>query len=88
MPKPKPQFNYGRPWRRLKAKAFALYGPTCWMCGGKATHLDHIDPVQWHGTKMPTIDRVRPACAKCNIGRGNRTRHWRGGQPPVQSQAW
>lgn len=69
--KPNP---YDRRWRKLREQAFALYGRACYLCGKYADQVDHLDPVQWFGTGLPSIDRVRPICRRCNIARGNRTR--------------
>ncbi len=67
------QRGYGWRWQQLRLEAFALYGTTCHICGVEgANTLDHLDPIAVHGTRLPDIDRVRPACRACNSRKGAR----------------
>ena len=78
-----------RAWGRLCAQAWAIYGPTCWLCHRPIDRnlpatdrwsgtIDHMDPVKRYGPDVPTIMRVRPAHRSCNSARRNQgnTRRW------------
>jgi len=71
-----------------------MYPPVCWICHRPidltlpARHpeswtLDHLDPVATHGTRVPPIERTRPAHWRCNSSR-------KAGDPPQHrpSRAW
>ena len=61
----------GRPWRRLRATILAG-NPPCSICGLRlATTVDHIVPVSLGGAELDPYN-CRPACTKCNYGRGAR----------------
>jgi hypothetical protein len=66
--------SYGRGWRALREAAFALYGRQCHLrlegCTNYADTVDHLDAVALAGSRLPTIDRVRPACRHCNFSHG------------------
>lgn len=50
-----------------------LIGLPCFTgCGRPATTADHIVPKSKGGG--PELSNLRPACARCNSSRGNRTR--------------
>lgn len=44
--------------------ALVVMHDPCVYCGGKAEHLDHIQPVTRGGEG--TWDNLAPACARCN----------------------
>lgn len=70
---------YTRGWKQLCEAAFALYGRQCHLklegCTHYADTVDHLDPAVLHGTHLPTLDRVRPACKHCNYSEGARLRN-------------
>lgn len=41
---------------------------TCWICRGRATTADHIQPRSLGGDDEPA--NLRPACQPCNAARG------------------
>lgn len=66
-----------REWNRVGKSVtpgvFEYYGRTCHLCGtpNSATTADHVIPRSLGGSN--TLDNLRPACASCNSGRGNRS---------------
>ncbi|WP_372494921.1 HNH endonuclease [Micromonospora salmantinae] len=56
----------------LRNRATILEGsPLCVLCNRRiATTADHIIPLSRGGTNQ--IHNLRPACPRCNSGRGNR----------------
>lgn len=84
----KPQYGWAH--QQLRRRVLArrpiceINGPGCTRI---ATHLDHIIPVSkggaWHDP-----DNVRPACATCNLRRGNRTDPPRRPEPLTTSRTW
>jgi len=66
------QRGYTAEYRRNRAQILADH-PVCALCGrAAASTLDHIVPLHAGGTNA--LENLRPACAPCNIRRGNRTR--------------
>ncbi len=47
-----------------------LYGGRCWMCGGEATHVDHVKPLSKGGAHI--LCNLRPACSSCNSRKRDR----------------
>jgi 5-methylcytosine-specific restriction endonuclease McrA len=46
------------------------WGNLCWMCGARATSLDHVKPLAKGGPHM--LANFRPACGRCNSSKSNR----------------
>ncbi len=76
---------YGGEWRQIRARVLAEE-PRCRMCGAKATHVDHIQPISRGGTHARS--NLRGLCARCHrrvtaddFGWSGRltVRRWRGG---------
>jgi len=63
-------------WLR-HVRALILRDP-CAYCGAPAAHLDHVLPLARGGTDARR--NLAPACARCNIEKGNRT--------PEEWKAW
>jgi 5-methylcytosine-specific restriction enzyme A len=62
--------GYDAEYQRNRKLLLAQY-PTCAICGNAAaTTADHIVPRSEGGSN--DIANLRPACAKCNYGRGSR----------------
>ena len=68
------QRGYGHAWHKLREQAFEAYGRACYLCGAYARTVDHLDPIARYGTELPSLDRVRPCCLRCNVIRSNRAR--------------
>jgi 5-methylcytosine-specific restriction endonuclease McrA len=68
----------GYAWQQLTKRAYALYGRDCHLrlpgCTHYADTVDHLDSRAVHGTALPSIDRVRPACRHCNTAKSNKER--------------
>ena len=52
---------------------WAYYGGRCWICGQKATQMDHVIALARGGSNWPA--NLRPACGWCNGSKG--ARDWR-----------
>jgi hypothetical protein len=85
--------GYGAAWVTLCKQAKRTYPWVCWLCGeaidpdargGQAWSLDHLDPIATHGTRTPTLDRVRPAHLGCNVRRSSTQKR----QTRRQSRRW
>lgn len=64
-------------WRRLRYKAFKLYGNQCSCCGrsakdGLKMHVDHIKPRSKYPDLALDISNLQILCEDCNISKGNR----------------
>ena len=46
--------------------AWIAYSGLCWVCGEKATQLDHFRPINKTAGGMNTADNIRPICDACN----------------------
>jgi len=42
----------------------SYWGHRCWICGDKATEIDHIIPIAKGGSNWPS--NIRPICSTCN----------------------
>lgn len=51
-------------WKTLRALILERDNYVCWMCGGKATQVDHLVPVPL-GTDAP--ENLAAACLPCNL---------------------
>lgn len=49
------------------------YAGRCWMCGAKASCIDHVKPLIAGGPNWPS--NLRPACTRCNL---RKHAHWTG----------
>lgn len=47
----------------------ALYGDCCYLCGARATAVDHVKPLSRGGSHYPC--NLRPICANCNSRKGS-----------------
>ena len=74
---PRPLRGSSRRWRGIRARILKRDAYRCRYCGGEATHVDHVLPVDQGGTDSP--DNLVAACQHCNIAKGNRTPgQWKG----------
>lgn len=48
----------------------AVFGGTCWICGGEADTVDHVKPIAAGGINIPA--NMRPACRSCNSSKRDR----------------
>lgn len=55
--------------RKLRAAVFAHYGPSCYLCDGIATEVDHYQPIVADG--VTELANLRPACQGCNARKGD-----------------
>ena len=46
--------------------AFVEYGGLCWICGDKATEVDHFRPINGSSGGTNTRENIRPICYACN----------------------
>jgi 5-methylcytosine-specific restriction endonuclease McrA len=68
---------FGRPWRRLRDRILERDAHRCRYCGGRATTVDHVRPVDQGGTDDAW--NLVAACRTCNESKGARTpQEWRG----------
>lgn len=62
----------------------SMFGGKCWMCKCPLTrknqHIDHVKPISKGGPHM--LANLRPACASCNLSKGDRWPILPGWQPP------
>lgn len=56
-------------WRTLRLLILERDNHICWMCGGKATQVDHLVPVPL-GTDDPS--NLAAACLPCNDRKKNK----------------
>ena len=48
------------------ADCWEQWGGKCWVCGRKATELDHFRPINSGAGGTNTTDNIRPICRECN----------------------
>lgn len=51
-------------WKKLRRLILERDNFQCWMCGGKATQVDHLRPPRAGGTDDP--ENLGAACLPCN----------------------
>jgi len=57
-------------WRKLRKEILKRDDFRCLYCGGPATHVDHVTPLDKGGTDEP--DNLASACATCNLRKGTK----------------
>jgi 5-methylcytosine-specific restriction protein A len=57
-----------RSWRKLRAQILARDRYRCQLCGGLATHVDHIRPWSAGGSSHPA--NLQSLCERCNKSKG------------------
>jgi 5-methylcytosine-specific restriction endonuclease McrA len=57
-------------YRRLRKLILNRDSYTCWMCGGRATVVDHLIPASRGGTDVP--ENLAAACRNCNSRKYNK----------------
>ncbi len=57
-------------WRKLRKEILIRDEFRCLYCGGAATHIDHVTPLDKGGTDEP--DNLVAACAACNLRKGTK----------------
>jgi 5-methylcytosine-specific restriction endonuclease McrA len=97
--KTRTQRGYGAQWEKLCERAYALYGYHCYYCnqpiiqGLPKTHrlsrtVDHLNPIVFHGTALPSIDDVRPMHRSCNTRRRNDVARQQKPKQTTASRRW
>lgn len=76
----RPQIS-GKQWRRLRQLILERDHFICYMCGKKATEVDHIKPGAAGGTNDP--NNLAAACGRCN-----NSKHARWVPDPVVTVDW
>lgn len=64
----------GPEWERLRALVYRVHGRVCVYCGAYADTVDHVDPVSISGEALPSLDKLVPACRRCNSIKGNKVK--------------
>lgn len=54
-------------WRKLRGVVFRTMGDACYMCGDKATEIDHIIERAEGGTD--DLENLQPLCNTCHKGK-------------------
>jgi len=60
-------------WRKRRALILKMHDYMCVYCGDEANTVDHVVPMNKGG--MDNIENLVAACAKCNYGFGDKTKH-------------
>jgi 5-methylcytosine-specific restriction endonuclease McrA len=72
----KPRRYYGGSWRKTRAAILTRDSHRCHYCGGKATTIDHVLPLERGGTNDPA--NLVAACGRCNYSKQEKTvEEWR-----------
>lgn len=82
------KWPYNGPWQRIRLKILERDGHTCQIrgrnCTVKATHVDHIVPVEQGGPPYDPAN-LRAACQRCNVAKRNQL-HDRNGWRHVKTR--
>ena len=65
--KPKRVYYTTEEWADTRKKIFDRDGKICHMCGGPATHIDHLLPKSKYPELALNLDNLKPACKDCNF---------------------
>jgi 5-methylcytosine-specific restriction endonuclease McrA len=53
-------------WDPVRKKVFERDGDTCYVCGGKATQVDHLLPKSKYPELALSLENLKPICWPCN----------------------
>ena len=65
---------YDYAWKKLRLRVLAEEGGVCQVCGGKATQVDHIQPVSRRPDLRLVRSNLRAICQPCNGRKSNTER--------------
>lgn len=62
------QIHYtAKEWQPIRKQVFDRDGKICHICGGPATHIDHLLPKSKYPELALNLDNLKPACRNCNF---------------------
>jgi 5-methylcytosine-specific restriction endonuclease McrA len=71
--------GYSGAWPRVRRAILLRDRYRCWVCGGRATQVDHVVPISAGGPRLDPRN-LRAICKRCNVRRA-REREEREGFP-------